>query len=551
MNVLPVNEARRSGQGRILWIALFVFVVAALILFLDSSRWVDIFDEGITLTAAMRLAAGQVIHRDFYYNYGPANIYLMAGLFKIFGESVLVARLMELVEAASMVAVVFFMLERFAGRIIAAGAVIGCLLWPETLSWMPLCMLLSTWLVAANFESRMSKRLAFLAGLLAGGALLFRYDVGIASAGAQALLLVAASLMRQRKRGAALREAAALLAPYFAGFALLAVPLFVWYWADGVLPGLFYDVVTYPSKYYYAGRNLPFPHVHRQNLEDIVVYVFPLMMAVSLFQVVRWLAAFVRRKTREAVPAWFGPLLSFGLIAAIMYIKALVRIGAGALFLCAATCIILGAVLIACRSAFDSVSKALIAILLALFALGGASSRWHDVLSQRHNGSLMAGWIFARNRQAPYPPFREWCSNRNALNKGLCFFNDNDHLEAIEYIESHTTPLDTLYVGLPHHDRIFAGDNLTYFATQRMPAVKWSQLDPFLENRADIQQEMIGEIEQNKPPYVMLDSEFEKVVEPNGSSTSTGVHLLDDYIDANYKPVVKFGELSILRSRDQ
>lgn len=539
------------SRGGVLRLALSLFVIVGIILFLDSSRWVGVYDEGIPLVAAMRLAAGQVIHRDFYYNYGPANIYLLAGLFKMFGESVLVARLMGLVEAASMVVVVYFMLERFTGRIVAAGAVVGCLLWPSTLSWMPLCMLVSTWMVAANFESRMSKRLAFFAGLLTAGTLLFRYDVGIASAGAHAVLIIAASMMRQRKPAAALREAAETLAPYFAGFALVAVPLFIWYWADGILPGVFYDIVVYPSKYYYAGRNLPFPHVHRQNLDDIVVYIFLLLMAVSFFHVVRYLAGWLRGKTREAAPpSWFGPLLSFGLIAVIMYIKALVRIGAGTLFLCSATCIILGAVLFARRQNFDAVSKALIVVLLALFALGGASERWHDLLLQRHQGSLMAGWIFARSTQAPYPPFRDWCSDGNALSKGLCFFNDNDHIQTIEYIETHTQPADMLYVGLAHHDRANVNDNLTYFATQRLPATKWSHFDPFEQNRVDIQLQMIEEFKRNRPPYMVLDSEFEKIVEPNGSSTSTGVHLLDDYIWSHYQLVETYGELTILKMRD-
>ena len=87
----------------------------------------------------------------------------------------------------------------------------------------------------------------------------------------------------------------------------------------------------------------------------------------------------------------------------------------------------------------------------------------------------------------------------------------------------------------------------TYFAAQRLPAVKWTEFDPFLENRADIQQEMIAELEQHKPPYVVLDSEYDKAWEPNGSSVSTGVHLLDDYISAHYKTVEQYGELTILQ----
>ena len=496
----------------------------------------------------MRVAAGQAVHRDFYYQYGPANIYLLAALFKLFGQSVLIERTLWIVEAASMVAVVFILLDRFAGRKVALATVIGCLLWPDALSWLTLGMVSSTWLIGTNFERRISGKAAFLAGLLAGSTVLFRYDVGIAVAGAQIVLILAAAMMHERRVGLALREGLRTLGPYLGGFAVLVGPLFIWYVAQGILPGLVYDVLTYPSKYYYAGRNLPFPHLHRQNFEDVVVYVFPLLIGLSLFHVFHyWFGSHRRRSSDAAVPRWVGPVASFGLIAAIAYLKTLVRMGAGPLFLCAAPCLVLGAVLVACRQAFGLVSKTLIGVLLTLFAIGGVSSRWHDRRIQNLQGSSMASWIFAHSTQAPYPPFNSWCNDRNPLSKGFCFFDDNNRIQAIEYLESHTRPGETLYVGLSHHDRIFVGDNVTYFATQRLPAVKWTQFDPFLQNRADIQTQMIEDLERNRSPYVMLDAEFENAGEPNGSSVSTGVHLLDDYIASHYTFAARFGELTILQ----
>ena len=60
---------------------------------------------------------------------------------------------------------------------------------------------------------------------------------------------------------------------------------------------------------------------------------------------------------------------------------------------------------------------------------------------------------------------------------------------------------------------------------------------------------MIGSLEQHKPPYVVLDSEFDNVSEPNGSSVHTGVHLMDDYIAAHYRTVQQYGEMTILQRR--
>src|ERR1700722_2921160 len=84
-----------------------VFAVSCVLLFLGMSDMPAIYDEGITLTGAMRIAAGQMPHKDFYANYGPAQFYTLAWLYKFFGESALIARVFEAMIAALIVAAVF------------------------------------------------------------------------------------------------------------------------------------------------------------------------------------------------------------------------------------------------------------------------------------------------------------------------------------------------------------------------------------------------------------------------------------------------------------
>jgi hypothetical protein len=58
---------------------------------------------------------------------------------------------------------------------------------------------------------------------------------------------------------------------------------------------------------------------------------------------------------------------------------------------------------------------------------------------------------------------------------------------------------------------------------------------------------MIQEFEADTPPFMVLDSEFDSVQEPNDSSKRTGVTLLDEYIRSKYQHVETFGEMSIWR----
>jgi hypothetical protein len=142
-----------------------------------------------------------------------------------------------------------------------------------------------------------------------------------------------------------------------------------------------------------------------------------------------------------------------------------------------------------------------------------------------------------------------WCHSNNPLTSGFCFLSEADRVRTIEYISNHTTPDQFIYVGLRQHSRIFANDNLIYFATQRLPATHWSELDPDLESRYDVQTEMVHEFETKPVPFIVLDSEFESINEPNDSSKSSGVTLLDDYIRSKYDQVESFGIMSVWKRK--
>src|SRR5205085_11696033 len=71
------------------------------------------------LEAARRVMQGQVPHRDFLWAYGPADPYLMAGLFKAFGVSLLDWRILRVVSDAASALAVFVLARRLAGTKLA------------------------------------------------------------------------------------------------------------------------------------------------------------------------------------------------------------------------------------------------------------------------------------------------------------------------------------------------------------------------------------------------------------------------------------------------
>src|SRR5271165_5001874 len=93
-----------------------VFLGSYLVLFLGMIRHPGIFDEGIILTGAMRVGAKQIPHRDFYVLYGPAQFYILASLFKVFGKSILVERLFDLFGKALVVTTIYAIASAFCRR---------------------------------------------------------------------------------------------------------------------------------------------------------------------------------------------------------------------------------------------------------------------------------------------------------------------------------------------------------------------------------------------------------------------------------------------------
>ncbi len=554
------GQQRETLRGSLVQLGV-VFLVSYLLLFAGMSRRPGMYDEGIVLTGAMRVAAGQIPHRDFYFIYGPAEVYSLAGLFKIFGKSLLAERLFDLFIKALLLTSVYAIVLSHCRRTIAVFISIVTILWlfglnEFGLATTPISLLnlVGSSLILPAFVGRVSTRQMVAAGAISGAAALFRYDTGIALVGIHACAISIAIYLRFKGTANRLLISASTFWPYLLGFALLTIPPAIYYWSVAPLTSIFHDAIIFPARYYRRGRNLPFPGIHLKGLENLGVYLPIAITGISLY-------ALVERRLRTRVGAaarfentpqqqeWHGFLVTFSLLLVVMYLKGLVRVSPLQVYLAIIPSLLLVAVLFQHQSAFPRPVRISINCLMWLSLVPAAWSALHEIRLEYLWHLSVAQRIFSFTRNAPPETETAWCKITNPLTRGFCFLPEDDRIHAIEFISGHTRPEQTLYSGLGHHDRIFANDNLIYFATQRMPATRWSHFDPDLQNRYDIQMQMVHELERNAPPYIVLDSEFDLVREPNDSSKSSGVTLLDEYIHDEYRPSETFGTMSVWQRR--
>ncbi len=545
----------KNLRGTLIW-SVCVFLFSFCILFLGMSRHPYIYDEGLVLTAAMRVAAGQIPHRDFYANYGPAQFYILAGLFKLFGNSLLVERLFDLLIKALLVTSVYAIVASLCRRWIAACTALITILWLIGLHDLygtpvvpvSLLNLISSFLILPVFIRRVSTRRLLAAGVLVGVATMFRYDIGVALLGIHMCAMALAIWLKPGSNK--LRAFAATCWPHLLGFAAVTLPPALYYVSVAPLRFFVHDMIVYPGRYYHRGRNLPFSGVHLRGLENLDLYLPILIALLSLY--VALVPAYKARRSasRDVKPLagmerWRALLVIFGLLAAVMYLKGFVRVSLTQMYLSIVPSLVLIAVLFGHRQMLPRLGRISVVFLAGLCGVAATWAAIHAV-----KGFYLSHVSVLSFPAQGTPEIQTWCNSQNPLTRGFCFYPEEERRQTIQFIDSHTRPGQTLYVGVTKHDRIFANDNITYFATQRLPATHWSHFDPGLQNSYDIQSEMVHELQVSSPPYVVLDSEFDQVREPNDSSRSTGITLLDEYIRNAYQPAQSFGNLSIWKLKE-
>ncbi len=146
-------------------------------------------EEGFMLVFPERVLAGAIPNKDFLHLYGPGSLWVLAGVYKVFGTSLVVERLFGLLQQLSIVFGVFALARRW-GRAMALGCgLLAALIIVPTgltaLAWVGAVGLGLLALVAgaASREAvgpRRARRFALIAGLLVGFALLYRIDLAFA-----------------------------------------------------------------------------------------------------------------------------------------------------------------------------------------------------------------------------------------------------------------------------------------------------------------------------------------------------------------------------------
>jgi hypothetical protein len=480
------------------------------------------YDEGVLLSGAQRLLAGELPYRDFWTIYGPGQFAVLAALFGLAGESLWVSRTWEILVRALLPVLGFLIAFRIGGRRVAT------LVWVVLLVWLwqfaptnyPVFPALAA--VLAGTVLLLDHRWAVAGGLVGVGAL-FRHDLGAYAALAHVLALALVNRAGLRHYALGL---VAITVP--AGLLLaLAIP-----WRELVA-----DLLTFPATVYPLVRGLPHPlprHELALSFGPIAVafHLTPLLagaLVASLPFLVVGCAVACWRAWPRLTPSGRLGTLALVLLAAFFLRSALVRSDVVHLVPVSVPLVILVATLTAMlpgrwRLRLGGAAALLGVLVLAVVIRGGAPRTF---------------LLFPC--AAPEMPDR-----LAARVGGACV--SAGQAAAVVRVDVLTSPSDRIFVASTAHDRVLAGDASFYFLADRLPGTRFHELHPGLTTTREVQEAIVGDLERNRVPVVVrVEEGFWE--EPNASRLSSGVGVLDRYLDARFGLESRLERYSIYRRR--
>lgn len=546
----PISDYR-FGMG-----SLLVFVLALVLQIISYDPLVNVYDEGIILVGADSVARGKLPYKDFWTMYGPGSFFLASYLFSALEQSAVVTRAIGITSKSLIVVLVYVIINRFANRLLALGGaatVLGIVIGmhQDAFPIFPAIAFALGSIILLGRGSTYPPINFVAAGLCTGLVACFRHDLGAYIALAATLTMLVASSHKTPSSENQSRSiiAAKSLGFYIVGILLVSAPIAFLLWKTVPLSDLYENLIFIPSNIYPGMRHLPWPGIdqiwsiasHPSRITEFAVYVPFLVcapiLAIEIFRLRRPRKPEQPLGDSDSAASHF--LLLASLTCLLFTLKGMVRVSNFHMIQSLVLSVPLLLVVISRGSLSSRLSKTLVLAvttpsfaLLALLSIPGivaASGGIRELLFEESNK-------FHRCINPELPALR-------------CVSADQDYIKAAKFVREHTASSDRIYVGVGRHDKIFANAVALYFFAERPPATKWYELHPGVQTQARIQSEMIAEMDAYPPQLIVLDNRWDRIEEPNLSRISSGVTLLDTYLERRYAETVRFGTVRILAPR--
>jgi len=509
-----------------------LFAAGVLVSGFTALRGIDPFDEGLILSAAARVADGQLPYADFPWPYGPAHPYLLAGLSELLGESLLWWRLVRVVCDAAVAALVFAIVSRAAGRRwgLAAWLCAACAMaQPVSANPFPPALALGLGAFALVTRPAAPRRAPLWAGLLVAAAAAWRLDFGLYAGGAVlvALLLRGDGPLRGRVRTASVFAATTVAAGLvlYAPFLIAAGPAEMYeeliakssrerdYWT-----------LPFPLSYDGTLRTWP-PGALAEDAKDVLERYVPLLAVVGFAALAAGAALALRRGERgRGVPA--AALLVLGAGTLLYLLSRTDEFHANPAIVVLAVGLPLCAAGLRRRRGPEAAVAGAAALVFALLLAYGLANRASALVQPQPYERLdlpVADGVRAAPAEARALP------------------------EVVAAVQRLAAPGEPIYAATARSDLVAFNNPLLYVLADRPNVL---DRDVGLFARPAAQREIVRTLERERAAAVVRwTAPLSARREPNLRGRPSGSRLVDEYLQREYRLHLRRGDYEVLARR--
>ncbi|MBI5375314.1 MAG: glycosyltransferase family 39 protein [Candidatus Schekmanbacteria bacterium] len=507
------------------------------------------YDEGLMVYTSARIMNGDIPYKDFFSNFPPGQLYLVALLFKIFSVTVIVERIASVIILSFLSLTVYLIADKILPRRFALLAWFISLIhigaygfYGNAVPSALLFVMLSVLCLFLYIDGK-QRGCLLVSGAMLGMAILFRYDIGGYAFIAEFLAIFAFIHNEAEKLNGNMASGVSntlkIVSFMPAGMMIALIPL-VYFFRVVPIHDLVYDFVVFPfsiypqsralqypfpipdpSRYFSSGISLPWQFIF-ETISRVPFY-FPFLEYVLAAFI---LISMVRGKKDILGKSNTWRVIILLLLGILLLNHAVVRSDEAHVFSTMMPAIIILCVLIFLikeskrNKILFSILASLIALLIIINPLYKKSIQIRRAVFTNQNGSFeleRAKGIYLRDK------------------------NESDYQDMIKFIQSNVPEGEKIFVGNYRHDKSFISDIMVYFLSNRDSATKFHDLHPGIVTTEPVQQMIIRDIEMQKVKYIVLwNNESGET-----SSQQSGSKILDDYIRSNFSCTGLFGEHSI------
>jgi 4-amino-4-deoxy-L-arabinose transferase-like glycosyltransferase len=477
-------------------------------------------DEGIVLQGAERILNGQIPYRDFFSFYTPGAFYLIAGLFKLFADSFLIARTSVAVAGAACSTVTYVLARRVCPRGVAllaavlattCGAAFRFLVLHNVYSTLGCC--LSVYAAIRWLETRRCGWI-FLAGALASLTFLTEQSKG---GGLMVGLAFGVALLGILDHGNDRIKLALTVAA--AGFLVPVIGTLCYFAAHGIT-GLMLQSWIWPIRHYTTANHVPYGYQNwSDHTRDAIFRTGPMPVRIT--------------KTVAILPGLLVPILPLvGVGILIYWIIQSKRDGASVpnqsgyyILICSVSTGLFLSVLMARADIIHLMYLTPLWYLILAWAVGARGIRSSSLISSRVPLIALVVISFGLLSMALLSS-AVGARERIQTRRGAVFVGRSDTV--IAYVQAHIVPSGDLvvYPYLPLYNYLTHTNNPTAY----------DFFQPGMNTSAQAE-EIVRSLQKSQPP-VLFEPQFPEKIANSWPQTPLSVFAQDpvsDFIARNYR----------------